>query len=153
MKILFPIVIFFHCFSLLSAQEDSLSILEEFENLNMQATSILISTQGYSLENKGDSSIQVLNESSELIVLSLVDSTLYNNWETQVESYANEYPQPYVLVVVAIEDSFQKMEFIAEFYQQQSQEGDVELAYQQAVAILEGQYSALDFKHFFRRRE
>lgn len=151
MKNLLPIFIFFYCSNFLLAQEDSLTILEEFENVNMNATSIFISTQGYFLENERDSTIQLLNQGSEFFVLSLVDSTLYHHWEEQIESFANQYANSYLLIVVSADDSSQRADFISELYQQQSQEDDIELAYQNTVAIIEKKYSELDFKHFFRK--
>jgi len=84
---------------------------------------------------------------TELVSLSLVSPTLYNNWDTQLKIFKKKYAAQNALLLVSKADSRQKMEFTVEFMKLRTLGKDLVIAYAEALKTVTVKYLDLDFKH------
>lgn len=82
-----------------------------------------------------------------LISLSLISPTLYNNWETQLKIFKKRYKNQNVLLAVSKTDSEQKAMFVTEFTRLRSKGKALMVAYSEALKVVTVKYTLLDFKH------
>lgn len=86
-----------------------------------------------------------------VVALSLVDSSLYDNFEvTAIEKIFAQYGARFIVVAVSRADSEQRSAFMISFYKERMCEQDVEKAFDQALAAsinnTKQRNEALDFK-------
>ena len=88
-------------------------------------------------------------DSTELSVLSLVDSALYDNFPP-TKDVEKIFPQKggpgYLLLAVARQDSMSKLDFITNFYASLLETKDISLSYQRALDLVREKYGVIDFK-------
>jgi len=84
---------------------------------------------------------------TELVSLSLVSPTLYNNWDTQLKIFKKRYATQNALLLISKADSRQKTEFTVEFMKLRTMGKDLVIAYAEALKVVTVKYLDLDFKH------
>ena len=87
-------------------------------------------------------SVSLLN--SDFTSLSLIDSTLYDDFENSVKAFKSS--EKSVLVTVSKVESEQRMEFIGLFYKNWLRGNDMNKAYRSALAEIKKKYPHPDFK-------
>ncbi|OJJ17955.1 hypothetical protein BKI52_29300 [marine bacterium AO1-C] len=90
---------------------------------------------------------------AELVSLSLVSPTLYNNWDTQLKIFKKKYSSQNALLLVSKADSRQKTEFAIEFMKLRTMGKDLVIAYAEALKTVTVKYLDLDFKHHLHLKE
>lgn len=94
--------------------------------------------------------IGYFNIRSSFVSLSLVDSTVFNNWDTMLKDYKTQYKNNDLLLLIASKDSQQKADFVMTFYENYSQNNNISKAYSKALKMTRKKYGKkLDFCHYF----
>lgn len=89
--------------------------------------------------------------SLELVVLSLVDKKLFENWNSHIENFKKIYARNDLLVVVSMGDSEQRSAFVLEFYKKMNNLA-IEKAYLETITAINKKYGQnIDFKHYFHK--
>jgi hypothetical protein len=84
---------------------------------------------------------------SELVVLSLVNEDLFENFEKEdLEKKFAQYGASYILITVAKKDSKQRTAFVIQFYQEHLRGKKIETAFKAATEDAQRQHGTLDFK-------
>ena len=84
---------------------------------------------------------------ADFLSLSLIDSALYRNFDSESAKYRNADKN--VLITVTKGESTQRMEFVVLFYKNVLSQGNrknIKKAYQQSLKEIRERYSPLDFK-------
>ncbi len=90
---------------------------------------------------------------TNLVSLSLVSPTLYNNWDIQLKIFKQRYIHQNALLMISKADSHQKMEFVTEFMKLRNAGKDLIIAYAEALQTVSIKYPELDFKHHLHLKE
>ena len=121
------------------------------DTLNTESDDLLsdtLNTQSDSLVTK----IMYLDFKNTLVSLSLVDSTVFNNWDNIVKDYKRQYQKNDLLLLIAVKDSQQKADFVMTFYEDYSQSNNISKAYSKALKMTIKKYGKkLDFRHYFHK--
>ena len=87
-----------------------------------------------------------LPDSLDLMVLSLADSVMYNDFENHIQKFAQDQKSKYLLLAVAEKDSMQKARFMTYFFQNMLKVKDKEVSHAKALDQIKMEYDTLDFK-------
>jgi hypothetical protein len=109
--------------------------------LNTQSDDLLLDTLNIQIDLQ-----------NTLVSLSLVDSTVFDNWDNIVKGYKTQYEKNDLLLLIAVKDSQQKADFAMNFHISYLQSKNISKAYSKAVKMTRKKYGKkLDFRHYFHK--
>lgn len=91
--------------------------------------------------------------SKDLVSLSLVSPTLYDNWEQQLKIFKKKYAKQNALLLVSKKDSRQRAEFVKEFMLQRTAGKELLVAYAETLRLLTIKYTNLNFKYYLHLKK